>query len=134
MGVGKTYQFECPLCQYQARVSGGPDNGLHCEIQTVTCRDCRQLYDVYLRVRRRAGAAERIKFPGFFRPEIPPVVLRESTSRPNVTPLPKLVWQKFTPLCPIEALHKVEPWKDPGRCPRCGCYLDKAGFPYRVWD
>ena len=134
MGVGKTYQFECPLCQYQTKISGGADGGLHCEIQTVSCRDCRQLYDVYIKVRRRAGATEKVKFPGFFRPEIPPVVLRESTSRPSVAPPAKLVWQKFAPMCPVEAQHFVEPWKDPGRCPRCGCFMEKGSFPFRSWD
>jgi len=134
MEVGKTYQFECPLCQYQAKISGGADSGLHCEIQTVSCRDCRQLYDVYIKVRRRAGAAEKVKFPGFFRPEIPPVILRESTSRPATSPPAKLVWQKFTPMCPVEAKHFVEAWKEPGRCPRCGCFMEKGGFPFRSWD
>jgi hypothetical protein len=134
MGVGKTYQFECPLCQYQAKISGGADGGVHCEIQTVICRDCRQLYDVYTKVQRRAGVAEKVKFPGFFRPEIPPVILRESTSRPGTSAPVKLVWQKFAPTCPVEAKHRVEVWKDPGRCPRCGCFMDKGGFPFRNWD
>lgn len=134
MGVGKTYQFECPLCQYQAKISGGADGGLHCEIQTVTCRECRQLYDVYTKVRRRAGAVERIKFPGFFRPEIPPVMLRASTSRPDQGAAPKLVWQAFAPACPVQPKHPVMPWNDPGRCPRCGCFMEKGGFPFRIWD
>jgi len=98
------------------------------------CRECRQLYDVYLKVRRRAGAMAKVKFPGFFRPEIPPVVLRESTSRPATGQTPKLVWQKFTPMCPVDAKHKVEVWKEPGRCPRCGCFMEKGGFPFRSWD
>ena len=134
MGVGKTYIFECPLCQYQAKISGGADAGLHCEIQTVSCRDCRQLFDVYLKVRRPAGAGAKIKFPGFFRPEIPPVVLRESTSRPAAGPPAKLVWQKFVAQCPVEPKHLVTPWNDPGRCPRCGCFMEKGGFPFRSWD
>ena len=134
MAVGKTYQFECPLCQYHAKGSGGADAGLHCEIQTVSCRDCRQLYDVYIQVRRRAGAVEKIKFPGFFRPEIPPVILRQSTSRPSTEKSPKLVWQKFLQMCPVDEKHIVETWKDPGRCPRCRCYMDKSGFPFRIWE
>lgn len=134
MGVGKTYHFECPLCQYQAKISGGADAGLHCEIQTVICRECRQLYDVFIRVRRRAGAVEKVKFPGFFRPEIPPVILRESTSRPGKGQPAKLVWQKFDLMCPVDAKHPVEAWKEPGRCPRCGCFMEKGGFPFRNWD
>jgi hypothetical protein len=132
--VGKTYHFECPLCQYGAKISGGADAGLNCEIQTISCRDCRQLYDVFIKVRRRPGAMEKVKFPGFFRPEIPPVVLRESTSRPSKELPAKMIWQKFDLMCPVDAKHFVTAWKDPGRCPRCGCFMDKAGFPFRSWD
>ena len=94
----------------------------------MACRDCRELFDVFIRVRRRASADKAAaKFPGFFRPEIPPVVLRDGTSA-------RLVWQKFKPACPMEPRHFVEPWNDPGRCPRCGNFMEKSGFPYRRWD
>lgn len=127
--MGKTYLFECPHCQYCAKISGGADGGLHCEIQTVKCRDCRELMDVYTRVRRRTGAGEKdaAKFPGFFRPEIPPLVLRDEK-------IGRLVWKKFVLSCPVSAKHFVEPWNDPGRCPRCGIFMEKNGFPFRVWD
>jgi hypothetical protein len=124
--VGRTYIFECPLCQYRAKISGGADSGIHCEIQTVVCRDCRELFDVFIRQRRRAGAADTVKFPGFYRPEIPPSVLRDP-DRP-------LVWRDFKLACPVEPKHFVEPWNDPGRCPRCGNFLEKNGFPFRRWD
>jgi len=126
--MGRTYHFECPLCHYRAKVSGGADSGVHCEVQTVVCRDCRELFDVFSKVRRCAGAAEKIKFPAFFRPEIPPVILRDG-SAPQ-----RLVWQKFTLACPAAAKHFVEPWRDPGRCPRCGNFMEKNGLPYRLWD
>jgi hypothetical protein len=92
------------------------------------------LYDVYTKARRRDGAVDKVKFPGFFRPEIPPVILRESTSRPAAGPPARLVWQEFAPACPVDAKHDVEVWKDPGRCPRCGCFMGKSGFPFRSWD
>jgi len=128
--VGKTYHFECPVCQYRAKLSGGADNGLHCEVQTMICRDCRELFDVFTRLRRREGFEETIKFPAFFRPEIPPVILRENNGG---KPCP-LVWKKFTPACPVSAKHFVETWNDPGRCPRCGNFLEKNGLPFRLWD
>jgi hypothetical protein len=126
--VGKTFQFECSLCQYHARVVGGADHGWHCEVQTVICRDCRQLFDVYTRVQRREKALARVKFPGFDLPEIPPAVLL------NDGTLGQLVWQKCSLACPINPKHVVEPWNDPGRCPRCGNFLEKNGFPFRRWD
>ena len=125
--MGKTYHYECPLCQYRAKVSGGADAGLHCQVQTVSCRDCRALYDVLIRVRRPASAEGQGKFPGFFRPEIPPVVLRDGK------PV-RLVWKNFPPLCPDQPTHPVERWQDPGRCPRCGNFMEKQGLAFRLWD
>lgn len=126
--VGKTYHFECPLCHYHAKVSGGADSGVHCEVQTVVCRDCRSLLDVFVKVRRRVVAGESIKFPGFFRPEIPPVILRLGSTGAQ------LIWQNFTLACPVGRNHTVEPWNDPGRCPRCGNFMEKNGLPFRLWD
>jgi len=126
--VGKTHQFECLLCHYRAKVSGGADSGVHCEVQTVVCRDCRELMDVFTKVRRREGAEKKIKFPAFFRPEIPPVILRDGSIK---TPW---VWQKFPLACPAGAKHFVEAWNDPGRCPRCGNFMEKNGFPTKIWD
>jgi hypothetical protein len=132
--VGKTYLFECPQCQYRVKISGGADSGRHCEIQTVLCRDCRELYDVFRRQRRRADAADLIKFPGFYRPDIPPVILGQSSVNPSSkTPAP-LVWRETELVCPVDPEHSVEPWNDPGRCPRCGNFMEKNGFPYRAWD
>ncbi|MEI6075520.1 MAG: hypothetical protein WCS94_08110 [Verrucomicrobiota bacterium] len=133
--MGRTYIFECPQCQYRAQVSGGADGGIHCEVQTVICRDCRQLFDVVLRVHRRAGSPEvSARFPGFSRPEIPPVVLGESSINPSPQPFPALEWQAEPLACPAEPKHFVEPWNDPGRCPRCGNFLEKNGLPFRLWD
>lgn len=134
MAMGRTYLFECPLCQYRAKISGGADSGLHCAIQTVVCRDCRELYDVFVRQRQFADAKEMIKFPGFFRPEIPPVVLQESSFTPSREPARRLIWKEFEMTCPVEPKHFVEAWKDPGRCPRCGTFLEQSGLPFRLWD
>ena len=122
--VGKTYQFECPLCQYRVKVSGGADAGLDCEVQTMVCRDCRELFDALTRVRRRAKANEKFKS---MRSEIPPLQLRTAPPQPPG-------WNTLETVCPVLARHRVEPWQDPGRCPRCGCHLEKSGLPFRIWD
>jgi hypothetical protein len=133
--VGKTYIFECPQCQYRVKISGGADSGRHCEIQTVICRDCRELHDVFTRQRRRADAVDLVKFPGFYRPEIPPVILTETSSiNPSARPPVRLVWRECELACPVNADHFVEPWKDPGRCPRCGNFMERNGLPFRIWD
>ena len=132
--VGKTYLFECPQCQYRAHISGGADGGLHCEIQTVVCHECRQLYDVFKRQRRRADARDVVRFSGFYRPEIPPTVLGGSSVNPSAKPPAPLIWRDFNLACPVQPKHDVEPWKDPGRCPRCGNFMERNGFPFRSWD
>lgn len=134
--MGKTYHFECPLCHYRVKISGGSDSGLHCEVQTVVCRDCRELYDVFTRVRRRAGEVESgtAKFPGFFRPEVPPAILQESSFNPQSGEKRRLVWREYAPACLVNPKHSVEAWNHPGRCPRCGNFIEKNEFPYRLWD
>jgi hypothetical protein len=132
--VGRTYIFECPQCQYRAKVSGGADSGLHCQVQTVVCHECRELVDVFTRLRQRADAEEIIKFPAFHRPEIPPVILQPSSFAAQRGPARPLVWKQFVLACPVQPKHFVAAWNDPGRCPRCGNFLEKNGLPFRRWD
>jgi hypothetical protein len=126
--MGRTYQFQCPQCHYSAKISGGADSGLHCEVQTVHCLDCRELMDVFIKLRCEEGGPPPAKFPGFFRPEVPPAVLHDASGQR------RLVWKQFQPSCPVEAQHTVEVWHQPGRCPRCGNFMEKDGLPYRAWD
>jgi hypothetical protein len=128
--MGRTFHFECPQCHYRAKISGGSDSGVHCEIQTVVCRDCRELLDVFTKARRRKEEknSRAVKFPGFYRPEIPPVILR------NGSVLQGLVWQKYRLACPVAPKHQVEAWNAPGRCPRCGNFMEKEGMPTKIWD
>ncbi len=53
--MGRTFQFECPQCQFPARVAGGADAGINCAVQTIVCHDCRRLFDVFTRLRLREG-------------------------------------------------------------------------------
>jgi hypothetical protein len=100
--VGRTYQFECPHCQYRAQVSGRPDDGVNCVIQTVVCRDCRALFDVFTRLRKRgSGLKAGSKRPEKLFPEhisIPPMMLVEDVCReflnkphPRISP-PATFW------------------------------------------
>ena len=122
--MGKTYLFECGLCHYRVKISGGADAGVDCEVQTVACRDCRELYDIFTRVRRQSTPVGKFKT---LNPEIPPAALIGSPAR-------RKGWQKHPLACPREPKHRIEPWNDPGRCPRCGNYLEKSGLPFRIWD
>jgi hypothetical protein len=44
--MGQVFGFRCRICGYEAQVSGGPDVGMTCLTQTVSCNDCCQLFDV----------------------------------------------------------------------------------------
>lgn len=142
--MGRTFHFECPHCLYRANVSGGADAGLHCSIQTIFCHDCRELFDVFIRLRRRengdeTSAANHRSHLLPMRSSIPPAMLVENpwpefpSSQPR-KPVRKTFWETVKPACPVSKIHRVEFWHDPGRCPRCGNFLEKNGFPFRRWD
>jgi hypothetical protein len=133
--VGKTFHFHCTQCQYRTTISGGADSGLNCDVQTILCRECRELFDVFTRVRRLVGHKEfAVKFSAFTRPEVPPVILLDSLFAPKRAEPRQFEWQKIKPACPAMPKHFVETWKHPGRCPRCHAFMEQAGLPFRVWE
>ncbi len=134
--MGRTFHFECPVCQYRARLSGGFDSGLHCEVQTMVCRECRELFDALLKVRTRRRETLEIatrRLPAK-EADIPPVVLRQGSFQPLEIAVAPLEWKQFKLACPTNPRHRVEEWKEPGRCPRCGNFMEKSGIPFRLWE
>ena len=147
--MGRTYHFDCPLCRYQACVSGGADTGLNCAVQTIVCLDCRQLFDVFTRLRRCADNGEpapanvparsgrKLLPTGII---IPPLRLLENVwaifapARRASGPAKRWYWEDVKPVCPVARSHRIKIWNTPGRCPRCGNYLERNGFPWRRWD
>jgi hypothetical protein len=62
--MGRAFRFHCTQCQYHADISGGADNGLNCDVQTILCRECRELHDVFTEVRRVVRRREFVRnFP-----------------------------------------------------------------------
>src|SRR5215831_14184587 len=49
--VGRSYWFECSKCGYRTKVAGRADRGLSFFVQTIVCRDCKELYDAVSRVK-----------------------------------------------------------------------------------
>jgi hypothetical protein len=43
-------------------------------------------------------------------------------------------WVSFELQCPVSARHRVQPWNDPDKCPRCGVHLEKSALPFRIWQ
>ena len=44
--MGTQYLFTCQGCNYEAQVDGGLSGGMFCRTATVTCKRCKELYDV----------------------------------------------------------------------------------------
>jgi hypothetical protein len=135
--MGRSYLFECPKCGYKATVSGGEDEGLDCRVQTAHCRDCRKIFDAIIRLRVQRPASVRLKNPSELR-------LGKNSERPpafeqvvHKLPLPtskNYQWAEFDLQCPVSSSHKVQAWRDPGKCPICGVFLEQGGLPFRTWE
>jgi hypothetical protein len=132
--MGRTYLFECSKCGYRARVAGGASEGGQFTVQTISCADCRELFDAVTKVKSVTPEKNEKEVPAKFSTKknsqnLPPklsVLLNRLPQRGR--------WLKFKPLCPVKISHRVRLWKRPDKCPRCGAFLEHDGIPFRVWD
>ncbi len=122
--MGRTYLFECSKCGYHARVAGGTDEGIHCAVQTIVCSDCKALYDAVIRFKL---SPRQQNSPPFNPPKFAMVLNR-------LPPRGGRQWLKFKPACPVSPLHRIRPWKQPDKCPKCGTFLEPGALPFRLWD
>jgi hypothetical protein len=135
--VGRSYLFECPKCGYNARVSGGVDRGLMVFVQTILCRDCKELYDAV--VRQKVPDQPKVSL-GFSRLALPrrpvatPPAFESALNHLLVGGARHWRWISFKVRCPVSPVHRVQPWTDPGNCPKCGLFLEKNALPFRIWD
>jgi hypothetical protein len=142
--MGRTYLFECSKCGYRARVSGGADRGFHFAVQTILCRECEELYDAVTEL-KIPDARPALLAAGLapFRRE-GPTGARKKNMRPpafasalNRLPPPgarQFRWLNFEAACPVSLRHRVEKWTQPGKCPKCGYFLEPNAIPFRIWD
>jgi hypothetical protein len=132
--MGRSYLFECPKCGYKAKASGGADDGLDFSIQTIFCKDCKKLHDAVVRL--KIPPEPRSRFAGFGRFRKPP----QADAPPFEVILNRLPvvargaqWVQFKLRCPVSGIHRVQAWNDPGKCPKCGVFLEKSPLPFRLW-
>ena len=138
--MGRSYWFECPKCGYRAKVSGRTDRGVHLFVQTIVCQDCKELYDAVTKIR----VPDDPKHGGFGRSDGKLRSLRDNLKQPpsflgalnrlSLMTGQKLKWIRFPAQCPVASFHRVKPWTDPDKCPRCGIFLEKNVLPYRIWE
>jgi hypothetical protein len=139
--MGRSYWFECSKCGYRAAVSGGADRGLNFFAQTILCLDCKQLFDALTRWRVPDEAALRprlglrtVKAATASRNSRVPPSFAVALNRLPYRGVKRYKWLSFQVQCPVSPHHRVQHWNEPGRCPRCGAYLEKNALPYRLWD
>jgi hypothetical protein len=140
--MGRSYWFECSRCGYRAKVSGRADRGIHLFVQTIQCRDCKELYDAVTRIRvseeavglARTPGASRAKSLGLRRSLKDVPSFPSALNRLSVLGAKASEWFQFKLQCPVSGLHRVQAWNDPGKCPKCGVYLEKNALPFRLWD
>jgi hypothetical protein len=139
--MGRSYWFECAKCGYRAIVAGRADQGLDLVIQTILCRDCKQLYDAVTRLRMAddsgglggVGGLPAARLQRSRQITTPPA-FQAALNRLAPGGTRRLKWQAFKIQCPMSRLHRVRSWNDPDRCPKCGVFLEKSALPYRLWD
>ena len=139
--MGRSYWFECAKCGYRAIVAGRADQGLDLVIQTILCRDCKQLYDAVTRLSvvddssglGGVGGLPAARFQKRRQITTPPA-FQAALNRLPPSGARRLKWHAFKLQCPVSGLHRVRSWNDPDRCPKCGIFLEKSALPYRLWD
>ena len=140
--MGRSYWFECPRCGYRAKISGRADRGFNFSVQTILCRDCKELYDAVTRVRTpvqaavlrnvsRLGPAKSLNPQ---RTDARPPSFQSMLNRLPAAGVKRFRWLQFKLQCPVSPLHRIERWNEPDKCPRCGVYLEKHGLPFRIWE
>lgn len=141
--MGRSFSFECGRCGYRARVSGGADRGVNVQVQTVSCRDCQALHDAVTRVRMpdeqwpglmRGGLGFRLRPFGPARDSGPPPTFAAALNRLHYRGAPRYRWVRYRLQCPVSGLHRVVPWNDPDKCPKCGGFMEKTVLPFRLWE
>jgi len=138
--MGKTYLYNCPRCGYRAKVSGVVDDGFGRIIQTIECCDCKELYDVPIRVRATDAEVRARRNIWGKKPfttiagGCDPSLFSVLADKMLTVGLTQTKWFVLKPVCPVSGLHRTRPWKEPGKCPRCGTWLERTLIPYRIWD
>jgi hypothetical protein len=140
--MGRSYWFECPKCAYRADVSGRADRGVSFCVQTILCRDCKELFDAVSQVKVPDQPLAQGLLAGL-RPAKSSNLFRSLKVAPSfqsvLNRLPpagvkRFRWLAFKVQCPAFPWHRIENWNAPDRCPKCGTYLDQSVLPFRIWD
>lgn len=137
--MGRSYCFECNKCGYRAQVAGRPDRGREFFTETIACTECKQLYDVVTRLRFPRPNISASGFQSYAkavqaRPPRRPPSFQAAVNRLPLKGVNGFRWVVYPARCPVSPGHRIRTWSDPGKCPKCGVFMEKAVLPYRIWD
>ena len=138
--MGRSYWFECSKCGYRAKVSGRAERGVSFAVQTILCRDCKQLFDAVTRLRVPDAAREQafgLRLQNVLSPAratTTPPTFETVVSRLPFKGVRHYKWLRFKPQCPVSNYHRVEEWTAPAKCPKCGIFMEQSALPFRVWE
>src|SRR6266850_2464404 len=116
--MGRSYWFECSKCGYRAKVSGGSDRGLHFYVHTVSCQDCKQLYDAVTRLKVSDDPRSKTMLSTWRWPES-----NDDRRHPANAPtfesvlnrllfagIKRFKWLNLKLQCPVSSSHRVQRW------------------------
>ena len=113
-------------------------------VQTIGCRECKALHDAVIRLKvveeplpsrwRNVWGLLRQKGSPAHRYSSRAPSFQEAISRLPLLGASNCRWLQFRLQCPISPAHYVELWNEPGKCPKCGQFLEKGALPFRLWD
>ena len=142
--MGRTYLFECPRCEFRAKVSGRADKNFTLQVQTILCRDCRNLYDAVIRMKLpepplnpTGKIGSKLRATNLLRVQTtqePAPTFQAALNRLAFVGAKRQRWVEFKLRCPVTPSHRVREWNDPDKCPKCGTLMEKHALPFRIWD
>jgi len=137
--MGRSYLFECARCAYRATVSGGGDRGFHFAVQTIVCVECKELYDAVTELKvpvTPLWSRWKLKNLGVQASPTPtkPPTFQAALNRLAFPGRRRFSWLRFDATCPVGGRHRVQLWQQPGKCPKCGYFLECNAVPFRCWD
>jgi len=119
----------------------GVERGPQLVVQTIHCLECRELHDAVIELKVPAAPAAKLSRwklkptpfdsdPGDEKPPTFAAALHHLVVGRDQS----FHWMKFKLVCPVSPRHRLRVWQQPGKCPRCGIFLDGSGTPFKVWD
>jgi rubredoxin len=103
--MGEITNYKCTSCDYEADIAAGRSCGFERVVETISCRDCRELYD--------AVADEQAR----------DALMNDGRIRGNLSGI----------RCPKSPDHSFTRWRKPWPCPKCGQAMVSNGLSL-PWD